>query len=950
MNVNDRICGFQVTRARENEELGGTLWELQHQATGTKVAWLDNGESNKLFSIAFKTLPWDDTGVFHILEHSVLNGSEKYPVKEPFVNLLKSSMNTFLNAMTFPDKTMYPVSSRNTQDFLNLTSVYLDAVFCPAIYRNPNIFYQEGWHYALEEEGAMPSYNGVVFNEMKGAFSSPDTLLNQGIMTLLFPDSCYGYVSGGHPEHIPQLSYEQFLDAHRSFYAPNNAKVYLDGAVPLEEVLTMLDGYFTRCPLGQTHVLTMQGDLPYRAEVQYYEAEDDADAMLIVGQRMGTWQDRKTLMALAVLSGYLTGSNEAPLKKAILESGIAEDATMFVEDSIAQPFIALQVRQMDGSRKDELLALVRDFLSRHTIDRKDLLATVDQMEFTFRDAQEPKGLMRNILGMNTWLFDGDILDGMTFTPLFAALRQEQEDYFQALLAEITLSGDNAAELLLLPASQKGIQDAQAEEDSLSAAASAWSREDRKNLVQMNETLALWQAASDTQENLDTLPILPISQISGEIDQIPTQLCQIGGCPVLVHKTSQHDICHYRLFFSLADLSVEQIQKLSLMTNLLGELPTASSTVAQLEQLKKSTLANLDYNVVAYQDREQAQLCKPFFAVSFSALAHKETAALELVRQILLETSFGGDAAREWIRIILSQGQEGMRQSIIAEGTRFASLRAASHSFAASLLAEKAEGYDFYCCLKSLNEDFDSQIEQLQKDFAELAGTVFCAVRLTISLAAGTCTEAVQELIRKLPEGKKCPDAMHLAVDGELAKEAIVIPSAVSYAAASGCCPEAFHGGMDLLTGILNYDYLWSEIRVKGGAYGCGFRASSGGSITFSSYRDPSPMRSQKVFADADTFVKDFCGQNTSLDSYILGAAASQEPLLHDRESAQRAAGDYFMGITAQQRNLWRKQLLAMTGDDLLAAAQWLHSIPYAQCIVGCKDALEGTDGWKILTL
>ncbi len=950
MKVNDHICGFEVLRQRENTELGGTLWEMRHIATGAKLAWLDNGESNKLFSIAFKTLPWNDTGVFHILEHSVLNGSKEFPVKEPFVNLLKSSMNTFLNAMTFPDKTMYPVSSRNEQDFLNLTKVYLDAVFCPAIYENPNIFYQEGWHYELAE-GGEPSYNGVVFNEMKGAFSSPDTQLNQGIMSLLFPDTSYGFVSGGVPAHIPELSYEEFLQAHQEFYSPENCYVYLDGTVPLNKVLTMIDGYLSKHPGGKAHDVIMQGTAPYTEQTQYYEGEDDGDALLITAQQIASWDDREKLMALTALCNYLTGSNEAPLKKAILESGIAQDATLFIEDSIAQPFIALQVRQMDGSRKEELLALVRSFLASHAINKEDLRATASQMEFSIRDADEPKGLMRNILSMNTWLFGGDLLEGMTFNPLFEAVRKGLEsDYFDTLLKEIAFAGENCGTLLLLPSCRKGEELRSEEAQRLQGAAAQWTEADRKAILELNENLAQWQATPDSADALKTLPVLPIEEIGSEIAQISTKQSKICGRPVLYHKTASGEISHYGLYFSLADKSAEELQTLSFMTNLLGELPTASHDLPQLQQLQKSILGHADYNLVTYQDRKDTNACKPYFAVTFSALTSKEAEALALVREILLETCYTGQAQQDPIYFIASQGKESLYQGIIAGGNRFASLRAGSHLFAASALAEKTEGYDFYCWLKDLNENFHDRIEALQTQLEALSKAVFCTSRLTVSAASGKESAHLEGFLKSLPEGTGCQELRSDPVDGKLAKEAILIPAQVSYAAASGKCEVPYRGGMDLLANIMNFDYLWNEIRVKGGAYGCGFRTSSSGNISFSSYRDPSPCNSVGVFAGAGDFVESFCAQNNELSQYIIGAAASQDPLLHERDQASRAMGDYFMGITPEERNTWRKQLLETTQESLAAAASWLRKAQYAQCIVGCKEALADNADWEVFTL
>ncbi len=855
-------------------------------------------------------------------------------------------MNTFLNAMTFPDKTVYPVSSRNEKDFLNLTSVYLDAVFRPAIYKNPNIFYQEGWHYEMEE-GGEPIYNGVVFNEMKGAFSSPDTRLFDGLMGMMFPDTSYGWVSGGHPAHIPELTYEEFLTAHRDFYSPANCFIYLDGSVPLEATLTMIDGYLSSAEeLGYAHEVVMQEPKPHAEVTEYYEAPENGDAMLIAGQPAGGWDDRLKLTALSVLAKYLTGSNEAPLKKAVLESGIAKDASLIVEDSVAQPFSALMVRQLDASRKDELMALIRDFAATHKINKADLRATMDQMEFSVRDAQEPKALMRNILGLNTWLFGGDLMDGMTFTPLFKALGEKLEgDYFDALLAELTFDCDGSATLLLLPSPKKGEEERAEEAARLAAASAKWTDADRAAIVEMNKKLSAWQATPDSEEDVAKLPVLPIEEISREVACISTEVTEIGGRPALYHKTSSGEIVHYVFYFSLGDKTVREIRTLSFMTNLLGQLPTERHSVTELELMTKSTLGHLDYSVEIYQDRCDTQVCKPYFTVSFSALTHKEADALALVREIITETRFTGEELREIIRIITAQGRESMYHGIMAGGNRFASQRASSHFFAASALEEIAGGYDFYCHLKALEESFDGKIGDIQAELARLAEAVFASSRVTVSVAAGDMRDAAAAFIAALPAGEACDESMTYPTDGKTVSEAIVIPAPVAYAAMSGKCSAEYTGGMALLGNVMNYDYLWNEVRVKGGAYGCGFRVSAAGNIAFSSYRDPSPVNSVKTFAAADEFLGGFVKETSDLTQHIIGAAASQEPLLHERMQAKRAAADYLVGITAEERNLWRRQLLEMTPEALGAASQWLKSSEYARCIVGGENTLTEADGW-----
>ncbi len=448
------VHGFEVTGVRAVEELSAVCCELRHIKTGAEVVWMDNGAENKLFSITFKTIPEDSTGVFHILEHSVLCGSENYPVKEPFVELLKSSLNTFLNAMTFPDKTMYPVSSRNKTDFINLSRIYLDAVFKPAILSNPNIFYQEGWHFELEDSQEEPTYNGVVFNEMKGAYSSVDRTAHQALCQRLFPDSCYGLSSGGDPECIPDLTYEQFLAAYRRYYHPSNARIFLDGSVPLDEILTIIDEEYL-CgyePLESPVELRMQAPIESCESVCEYEIgpQDDPEGkdLMIRGKVICDWSDRVKQLACYALGQYLTGSNDAPLKKAILEAGLGQDVTMAVEDGVAQPFVYLMIRNASHdsrSRVDEVIQNTAQRLLDDGLDIESIEASVNHAEFGLREGEEPAGLERAIYAMSSWLYGGDPLLYIVQDEAFRTLRERLDgEYCAGLLRELLLDTEHTA--------------------------------------------------------------------------------------------------------------------------------------------------------------------------------------------------------------------------------------------------------------------------------------------------------------------------------------------------------------------------------------------------------------------------------------------------------------------------------------------------------------------------
>ncbi|MBQ6089277.1 MAG: insulinase family protein, partial [Firmicutes bacterium] len=529
MKVNDIIHGFKVTRVRESEELKGTLYEMEHIKTGAQLAWLDNGCENKLFSATFKTLPWDNTGVFHIMEHSVLAGSENYPVKEPFLDLIKSSMNTFLNAMTFPDKTMYPVSSKNEQDFINLVGIYLDAVFRPAIYTNDSIFRQEGWHYEVEDEE--PSYNGVVFNEMKGAYASVDTQIEDELQKALYPDSIYGFISGGDPAEIPNLTYEYFLRAHSEFYSPSNCRIWLDGDVPFDRVMTIIDEEYlsTFERDDRTHEIAMQAPVESVDTVRFYEIGKDDDeekkSHLVLGKVFSDWENRKRNIAYTLMSIYLAGDNESPLKRAILEKGLAQDVEFAIMDGIAQPFYVIVFRNMEPSDKEEILKVYRSTLEKilaEGVDKDALTGCINRFEFSLRETGEPQGLHRVINAMNSWLYGGDPLLYLESNDLVHELREGLEGSLYTDVIRELLDNTGLVTITMLPSKTKGDEDAEKEYERVTKEYSSFSEDELKEIEEINERMRNWQTTPDSPEAVATLPVLELSDVSPEPQWVEPQ--------------------------------------------------------------------------------------------------------------------------------------------------------------------------------------------------------------------------------------------------------------------------------------------------------------------------------------------------------------------------------------------------------------------------------------------
>lgn len=941
MNKNDVIHGFRVTNIRQTED--GEFVEMSHDKTGARLAWMNNGDENKLFSVSFKTVPEDDTGVFHILEHSVLGGSERYKVKEPFLYLLKGSMNTFLNAMTFPDKTMFPVSSRNSTDFMNLTRVYLDAVFKPAIYTQPNIFYQEGHHTEWNGEGD-PVYKGVVFNEMKGCMSSVEEQIGCHLMRMLFPESCYRFVSGGLPSAIPDLTYEQFLDAHRRFYHPGNSYFYLDGSVDLDAVLKLIDEYLS--DFGRAEDLpeiSWQTPVDSCLRREFYEIseeeEESGHTHVALGKIVADWQDRKRIFGYIVLTEALTGLNDSRFKREILDTGLCLDVDAKVIDDIMQPFAMLHIYNTDEDKVDDVLAAVKnaaEFLVSEGIGRDILDAAVNRCEFRFRQSEEPKGLTRCINGMSSWLHGGDPLEYIRCGDVFDRLRDGIDSgYFEELLSDWLLREEGRAVICMLPSRTFGSEQVSAEKARITAEFNALDDSGRAALAELNRDLAEWQAAPDTEEAIDTLPKLPLSEVSPEPIEFRTAVSEENGFKVLRHPAREHEIMSVNLYFSVVDLTPEELDVLILMDRLITELPTKSRTGAELQQKVMGIFGEIGTELIPYGTPDKPEECQVYFALRTRFNRRNFGSAQELMAEILTQTRY--DDAK-LVSEFLKQNDEDEKQEITAEGHSFALRRARSVLSAESALLEKFIGFEGYKQLHRAAGLDEIRLKELGESMTELAQRIFCRSRLTASItSAEEC--GLELLASLLPEGI-APGGEKMTVDYEKADSSgVIVPAGVSYAGAAISSRNTDKAVFGVLSTILTYEYLWNEVRVKGGAYGTGCGTNNMGETAFYSYRDPSPADTFGTFAGAADFIRACCGEDPDISSYIISTIAGQEPLMSDGAYGATADGLYFRGITHEERCAVRRRMLALDCGDLVKAADSLENIG-SRCVFGSKEAVS----------
>lgn len=963
MKVNEMIHGFQIIRVRKSEELNATLYEMKHMKTGAQLVWLDNKDENMLFSATFKTLPWDNTGVFHILEHSVLAGSDKYTVKEPFLDMLKSSMNTFLNAMTFPDKTMYPVSSKNEKDFMNLTRVYLDAVFHPAIYHNDSIFRQEGWHYEQDEKTDAFYYNGVVFNEMKGVFSSVDAVLENEIFKLLFPDNTYRFESGGIPEFIPDLTYENFIEAHRAFYAPSNAKIYLDGSVPIDKVLKIIDEEYL-CDfefVDKKHEINLQKPIQSCKSKQYYEIgkqEDEKQKTYIAfGKVFASWDERKRITAYELITSYLAGTNESPLKRAIMEKGLAQDVEFLVQGGIAQAMLMLVFKNTEAACADEIIDVYNRTIHKiltDGIDKDELTACLNQYAFSLKELEEPQGLTRNIKAMNAWLYDGDPMMYLESNALLEELRQAIDtDYFDEILKEL-LDTKGIVQLTLLPSKTKGDEDRAKEQQRVDNESASWSDEQLKEVLQTTQRMQNWQDTPDSPEAIATLPQLSLSDVNPKPQWTDTVCEDVNGIKVLYHPVDSNGVVHCNMYFSMADADEEQLTLMSVMTDLLGVLPTEKHTSAELQKLIKKNFGLLDFSVGAVAVKEHFQRCKPYLNVFFSVLENNMAEAIDIVCEILCSTDFSDSTI---IKENLLQSCDNLYQSIMTSGHMYALRRVLSKTSATAYVQEKAQGYDVYRFVKELCDNFDSEIDHFKKDVKVLADRFFVSSRLTLSETSNNKHADLSNIIDKLAKGENSKKEFFEMVPVEDAvKEAILIPSGVSYASSGANLNKynsAFNGRLTVISNILTYGYLWNEIRVHGGAYGCGFRADANSNVVFHSYRDPDPLNSVHVYKETSRFIKDFVNSDENIEKYIISSIAGIEGLISSAKKGIQADINWLSGITYEDKQETYNQILSMKKEDMLDFCDLFDKMAQGNsiCIVGNSDSLSNLDkSWKIYQL
>lgn len=937
---NKIIQGFELVETRNFDELSAVIYEYKHEKTGASLIHIDREDENRTFAIGFPTPPSTDTGVFHIIEHSVLCGSKKYPPKDPFSELLKSSLNTFLNAITYEDRTVYPVSSRCERDFFNLMDVYLDAVFAPNLLTNSNIFKQEGWRYEYDEENGKLSYNGVVYNEMKGAYSSPDEIGNMALMQTLYSDSVYCRDSGGNPSFIPELTYEQFKATYEKHYHPTSSKIVLDGRINIDEALRIIDSQLCRFEYKDNGVRLDSVSKPAICEpktipFEFSESESPKGrARVLFGYVYSDFSDKEAQLTASILSDFLCGSNASPLKKALIDSGLAKDVMMY-SSKARQNTLVIEVRDVNEEDFDKIEKTINEVLEgviNEGIDKGRLVAILNYAEFKFRERDYgslPSGIAYALSMMGHWMYGARPEQTLAIEAPVASLRAKIEtDYFESFLKELTLNNNHRAAIIMTPDSELGARSVSETESKLSELLSSLTKDELEKIKADQEAFREWQDTEDSDEILATVPKLELSDVPVITPKNHTTVEQTNGVTVLKNDIKTSGIVYISLLFDASDLKESELCMLSGVASALLNFKTKNHTPLSLQSDIKANLGSLFASVAV---AEKDGVITPYLKIGASALKTKQDDLIRLISEVALTSEI--DDARE-IANILAQAKSQFEDSIIADGSSIGLARVeASLSKSASAI-DYISGFEAYRALCDMVQS-PEKTEHFTKELSKLLQKLTTKRRLTLSYAGDVDSDFANRLISIFPDGEPIENRAEIG-NCSSGSEFFVIPSKVAYAVLGGRSEEAREafGFMRVARSILSYEHLWNTVRVKNGAYGVGFVPRRDGMIAFYSYRDPSPENSIEYYKQSAEYLRDVARSGCDLSKFIIGAVGEYDILTTPRMRFNLATADYLSGWSAQKSEETRAAMLKMTAEDLFTVADIIdRALENSSCVV-----------------
>lgn len=963
MTIHD-LAEYEILDEHRVEDVQSDGFILRHKKSGARIAILSNNDDNKVFYIGFRTPPEDETGVPHIIEHTTLCGSKKFPVKDPFIELAKGSLNTFLNAMTYPDKTVYPVASCNDQDFKNLMDVYLDAVFNPNITKYEEIFKQEGWHYELTGRDDELKINGVVYNEMKGAYSSPDEVLSSQIYRSLFPDNTYSKDSGGNPEYIPKLTYEAYLDFYHKYYHPSNSYIYLYGDMDVVERLVWLDKEYLSL-YDYKKVNSEINKQPAFDEIKNVEAQysitmDDSQenkTYLSYNRVVGDTLDEMLYQAFDVLDYALVSSPGAPVKQALIDAGIGDDVYGSYDAGILQPVFSFVAKNANASQADEFESIIENTLKevvKTGINKEALLAGINSSEFKFREAdfgQFPKGLLFGLNCLDSWLFD----DMKPFIHLeclgtFAKLRKAVDtDYFEKLIQEYLLDNTHGSSVTVKPKRGLGNEREEALAKELSDYKASLSDEEIKKLIEDTEHLKKYQEEPSSDEDLRKLPMLTRADMKKNAMPFSNIEDELLDVKVVRHDIESNGIDYISFLFDAGDFAQSELGYLGFFTNALGLVNTEKYSYTDLANATNIYTGGISTGTASHPDIKDRNNFVFKFEVKLKVLEKNLDKALELMQQMLLASDFF-DTKR--LGEIVAQIKARLQANLSSSGHLVAAMRSMSSFSRYALYQDELKGVAFYRSICRIEKELSESPKSVSDKLAAIARKLFARNRMLISFtgnneAYGNAKPSLKKVIAGF--NKMSAIGNQAEVHFNTAKEAFIDASQIQYVAKTGdfiCEGYEYTGALRLLRIILSYDYLWINVRVKGGAYGCMNTFLRSGESYFVSYRDPNLSDTLDVYDRIPEYIKSFSPDERDMTKYIIGTFSALDTPMNPEAKGSRSLSAYLEGITYEQIQKERNEILNAQPEDIRSLAELVEAVLKKDsiCVIGNENMIKESAG------
>lgn len=968
LNVNEIYHGFKFLKEEKLEEINSTARLFLHVKSGAKLLKLQSDDNNKVFSITFRTPPENSKGIPHIMEHSVLCGSRKFKTKEPFIDLAKGSLNTFLNAFTFPDKTMYPVASRNEKDFFNLMDVYLDSVFYPNIYNNHNTLKQEGWHYELDDEAGEISYKGVVYNEMKGAFSAPESVLIRKIQESLFPDTQYGVESGGDPDVIPDITEKEFLDFHKKYYSPSNSYIFLYGDGDIEKELEFIDKNYLNA-FDEIHVdsqIQIQSSFTKRKEFTFdYPTSPDEDTasknFLSLNFVTGRSTDDELYLAMEILEYMLLENSAAPLKKALLDADLGKDVFGIYDNSILQPLFSIVVKNANENEKEKFNKIIQDTLSNlvdNGIDKKLIEASINIKEFQMREADLkgfPKGLYYSMKCMDSWLYDDEPTKHLKYEESLAKIKTAlTTNYFENLIKKYILNNNHSTLIELVPV--KGLSEAKDEllKDKLAKYKASLSKEKLIELVEENKSLKKMQSEPDTAENIKTIPSLKLSDIEVKAEILPLEVKAENNIKVLSHDVFTNKIAYISLYFDTKCVEQERLSYASLLSYVLGKVSTVKYKYEDLSNEVNINTGGIGYSCRSYDFNNDCENFAGKFIVKSKTLISKLPKTADLIGEILGYTKFDDDKR---LKEIIQELKSGLEMKIFQEGHMVTCKRLFSYFSASGMYNEFVSGLEFYKFIANLEKNFTQLCSEIKSNLLQVAGVILNRNNLTVSI---TCdkedytkfTDALNIISDSLTDDEVIEKEYKF--NDEAKNEGWTTPNGVQYVAKGFNFVKlgySFTGSLHVLKTVLSLDYLWNNVRVLGGAYG-GFAVfRRNGNVFLGSYRDPNLDKTLKIYDETENYLKSFNVDNVEMTKYIIGTISGMDVPLTPSMVGESSDENYLRNITDEDVQREREEILNTKTPDISNYSKLLSDVMKKDyyCVLGSDAKIkESKDLFKTL--